>query len=131
LGKEPIWGKETFVHHHELKGKAREHCYHKIHHLFDKSHHPEKYGAITASDRKEAAGALLYVLEKLNAPYPRNIVQYAGSNSWAKIILSPEKFKIYEDSYNKVRQKFETGPQYDKDVRQNMDTLANYEMRQL
>ena len=73
----------------------------------------------------------MYVLEVVQSPYPRTIVDYAGTNAWAKIILSPAKYKIYRTAYDKIKQDYENGPTYSKQVRVNIDALATYEMRQL
>ena len=123
-----VWGKQTYIDNHNLKGPSREACLDKIIGLFDKVDQGKPLDDI---DRREWFAGLLYVLEKFQTPYPRRLAKYAWSQLWPRMLLNDDKYKMYMRWFNDAKLKLETGQARWEDVRELMDNVMHYDVKNM
>jgi len=123
--KKMVWWKKTFVDKHNKKGPYRKEAFDKIIELFEKA----KKWSLTESERRESFAAMLYVLEKFQTLYPMFITKYAGQNLWAKMLLSPKQYAIYQQKFYDAKTKLDSGQAVGDEVRELTDDLAQFDTK--
>ena len=126
--KKLVRGKQTYIDNHNLKWVWRESCFNKIIEIFDKVDQGKPLDDV---ERREWFAGLLYILEKFQTPYPRKLAKYAGKQLWPRMLLNDDKYEEYMRWFNDAKLKLETGQARGEDVRELMDNVMHYDVKNM